>query len=70
VSEVILDHGGIVVARFVGGTATGFKALTPCISVSAPSRGCGSDSMVLTLQEAKIVMEAIQKELQSLPGVS
>jgi len=69
-SEVILDHDGIVVARFCGGAATGFKSLTPCISISAPNRGCGSDSLVLTIDEAKRVVEAIQKELQSLPGVS
>jgi hypothetical protein len=69
-SEVILERDGIVVCRFAGGTAIGFQKLTPCISVSTPTRGCGSDSCVMTLQEAEQVAKAILDELKSLPSVS
>ena len=69
-STVILDQDGLVAARIVGGTAFGFKQLTPCISIATSRRGCDGDSLVLTLYEAKCVAEVILKELNSLPGIS
>lgn len=59
----ILEFGDVFARRIGAGTALGFDSPTPAIAISTRLRGRNEDQIVLTLEEARKVAEAILSHL-------
>jgi hypothetical protein len=59
----ILDLDNVFVRRVAAGGALGFDKVTPAICISTTSRARNEDQVVMTLDEAKKVAEAILAHL-------